>query len=483
MKLNDVEIERNVIRCLIQIPNFSNSVFINGSVIETHFTDLFHQNAFTAIKKFYNKFGTTPSLEKLQVYIIPEIKYDERFKTIDNQKKIWLKSVERLYNKITESVSDNKDSDVAMLEHMRKVRLVQNLLYISEKNLNSGNLTSITDDMGFALNEMKVVETTMMEGNIVDDFRQHVNLIKQKKMKLVKPVPTGIFGVSYTKTEPNGKIVYLDDLLDGGLYPGEFYFIVGENNVGKSFLLMEIPVYASMLNRNNSILFTIEMNKIYQEMRIYSRISGIPFDRFRTGEITKDELIIVKNKLNWWEKNCGILHVVSFDTGATANDIEIKLKDAENKYRTKFDLVSIDYLNDMKPMGKFENSKSWDAMGEISWDLAQLSKRWNDRKGIPIITANQKKTTRAGTGNTDWQDAAFSPLPAQHASVGFGIGQGKDDEQYERIKFEIFKMRFGQKGMTFYTFPNFAKSRFCDKEKTDSNIENPAYEEPNGDED
>ena len=114
MKLNDVEIERNVIRCLIQIPNFSNSVFINGSVIETHFTDLFHQNAFTAIKKFYNKFGTTPSLEKLQVYIIPEIKYDERFKTIDNQKKIWLKSVERLYNKITESVSDNKDSDVAM---------------------------------------------------------------------------------------------------------------------------------------------------------------------------------------------------------------------------------------------------------------------------------------------------------------------------------------------------------------------------------
>jgi len=478
MKLNDVEIERSVIKCLLQIQNFSNSVFINNSIIETHFTDLFHQNAFSAIKKFYNKYGTIPTIEKLQVEIVPHIKFDARFKTPENQRKIWLKSVERLYNKLPEGVAGNKESDVAMLEHMRKTRLVQNLLYVSEKNLDSGKLDLINEDISFALNEMKVVENQMMEGNIVDDFQQHVNLIKQKKRKLIKPVPTGIYGVHYDSDLDEGKIVHLDNFLDGGLFPGEFYFLVGENNVGKSFLLMEIPLYASMVNKNNCILFTIEMNKIYQQMRIYSRISGIPFDRFRTGEITRDELILVKKKLNWWQKNCGILHVVSFDKGATANDIEMKAKDAENKYGVKFDLFSIDYLNDMKPMGKYQNLKGWDAMGEISWDLAQIAKRWNDRAGIPVLTGNQKKTTKAGTGSTDWQDAAFSPLPAQHASVGLGIGQSKEDAEYGRIKFEIFKMRFGKKGVSFYTFPDFAKSRFCDKERTEMNLPNPDKQEP-----
>lgn len=475
MKLNDVEIERNIIKCLLQVPSFSNNVFLNGTVIETHFTDLFHQNTFTAIKQFYNKFGTVPTVEKLQLFIIPHIKYDERFKTAENQRKIWLKSVERLYNKLSEDVSGNKESDVAMLEHMRKSRLVQNLLYVSEKNLDGGKLDNVVEDIGFALNEMKVVENTMMEGNIVEDFRQHVNLIKMKKQKLIKPVPTGIYGISYDKSQQQGKKVYLDNFLDGGLYPGELAIIIGENNVGKSFLLMEIPLYAAMTNKNNCIMFTIEMNKIYQQMRMYSRISGIPFEKFKTGEITKDELITVKKKLNWWEKNCGILHVVSFDKGATVNDVEIKMKDAENRYKTKFDLISIDYLNDMKPIGKFQNIKGWDAMGEISWDMAQLSKRWNDRAGIPIITANQKKTTKAGTGSTDWQDAAFSPLPVQHAAVGFGIGQTKDDETLERIKFEIFKMRYGKKGASFYTFPRFEKSRFCDREKTDIGLENPDF--------
>ena len=285
-------------------------------------------------------------------------------------------------------------------------------------------------------------------------------------------MPTGIVGARYDDESGDYHHIELDNLLDGGLFPSEMTLVIGENNVGKSFLLMELPIYASMTNKINTILFTIEMNKIKQQMRIYSRISGIPYHRFRTGEITKDELKKVKAKLIEWKEQYGVLHVVSFDKGATVVDLESKLKDAENKYGKEFGLISIDYLNDMKPIGKYQSLKGWDAMGEISWDLSNLAKRWNGRKGNPIITANQKKTTRAGTARTDWQDAAFSPLPVQHATVGIGIGQNEDDEQWGRLRWDIFKNRDGEKGISFFTFPDFKVGKISSKSKMKQVIEN-----------
>ena len=465
MKKNDVDIEKNILRCVLQVKDFGKNVLLYGQVIEHHFSDLFHQNSFTAIKDYFNKYGTVPSQEKLQATILQFITYESHYKDKKNQREIWLKSVERLFTPINASSIKEKEADLAMLEEMRKVRLLQKFLVNSEENLGDSKVDQIMEDMAYTINQTKIVDSQIMEGNIVEDFRQHVNLIKQKKLGEIKPVPTGIIGVKHDEESGTYQQVEFDNYLDGGLFPGEMTLLIGENNIGKSFALMEIPVYASMTQKINTIIATIEMNKIKAQLRIYSRITGIPYSKFKTGTITKDELIQVRDKLAWWKKNCGILHVVSFDKGATVVDIEQKLRDAENRYGVEFGLLSIDYLNDMKPIGKYQNLKGWDAMGEISWDLANLAKRANNRKGMPVLTANQKKTTKAGTTSTDWQDAAFSPLPTQHATVGIGIGQNEDDEQWGRIRWDIFKNRDGGKSISFYTFPDFTISKISSKKK------------------
>lgn len=467
MKKTDVDIERNILRCTLQVKDFGQSVLTYGQIIENHFSDLFHQNAFSAIKDYFHKYGTVPSQPKLKDNILQFITYDKRYNTKANQRAIWLTSVDRLFTPLKQDSIREKESDLAQLEEMRKVRLLQKFLVNSEESLGDGKVEQIIEDMGFVINQTKMVDSQMTEGNIVEDFSQHIRLIKQKKLGVIKPVPTGIFGAKYDESEGTYTPIHLDNYLDGGLFPGEMTLIIGENNVGKSFLLMEIPVHAAMTAKINTIIFTIEMNKIKQQTRIYSRISGIPYNKFRTGEITKDELKVVKKKLEYWKANYGVLHVVSFDKGATVIELENKLKDAENKYGKEFGLISIDYLNDMKPIGKYQNLKGWDAMGEISWDLSNLAKRWNNRKGVPVVTANQKKTTKAGTGSTDWQDAAFSPLPAQHSTLGIGIGQNKDDEEWGRIRWDIFKNRDGGKGISFYTFPDFSISKICSKKKQD----------------
>ena len=132
MKTSDIDVERNILRCLVQLPDFIQSVLLYGQVVENHFSDLFHQNSFNAIKFYYNKFGTPPTQSKLKSTILQFITYDKRYETEDKkysvktkQRDIWLKSVERLFVVITADVIREKESDLAMLEEMRKVRLLQ----------------------------------------------------------------------------------------------------------------------------------------------------------------------------------------------------------------------------------------------------------------------------------------------------------------------------------------------------------------------
>jgi hypothetical protein len=204
------------------------------------------------------------------------------------------------------------------------------------------------------------------------------------------------------------------------------------------------------------------MNKVKSQRRIYSRATGIPYTKFKQGLLDKDDIKKLNEWKEDWKQNYGILEVVSFDRGATVYDIENKTNDIENKYGKKFELIAVDYLNDLKPVGKFQNSKSWDAIGEVSWDLSNLSKFHDNHRGLAIITAIQKKTVMYGKAETKAGSGAMSALPEHHATVAIGLGQETGDDNYGiggRIRYDIFKNRDEKKNISFYTFPNFKVSR------------------------
>jgi replicative DNA helicase len=457
--LFDIETERSVLKMLFQHKDFCKGCLMYQSVIEEHFTDLFHMDAFRTLKAFFNKFGNPPGIKLFRSYLIKYITYSNKYKTKELQRQIWLKAAERMFQPIGEEEAASTEANLMNLEDMRKARLVQNLIVEGTALFEDGKLVEVFDLMSQSINASKTVDNVIMEGNIVEDFKQHINIIRQQRLGEIVPIQTGITCAIEEEGSGDFKIVMLDDYIGGGLFPGEMTIGVGENNVGKSFLLMEVPVNAARVQKKHCLFFTIEMNKIKQERRIYSRITGIPYKKFKDGTLTKSEINFWKEYLDWWNENCGLIHIVAFDKGATVPDIQNKVKDAENRYGHSFDLISIDYLNDMKPVGRYKSAKDWDAQGEISWDLTQFSKSYNNHKGIPIITASQKKTARAGSASTDWSDAAFSPLPTQHATVGIGIGQDKDDRQIGRVRFDVFKNRDGEKSFRLFTFPNFSVSK------------------------
>jgi len=229
---------------------------------------------------------------------------------------------------------------------------------------------------------------------------------------------------------------------------------------------MEIPYYVSKNEKKNVVMMTIEMNKIKSQRRIYTRATGIPYSKFKRGELTKDDK---KKLMDWkddWKENCGIYEVVSFDKGASPIDIANKLDEVENKYGEKFDLLSVDYLQDLIPndLSK-KGDKDWTSIGSVSWELSQLSKYHDNHRGIPIITASQKKTKFYGKQDTKSGSSMGSALPEHHATVAAGLGQNSDDEIIGRIRVDLFKNRDGEKSKSFYLFPNFKIGRISSIKK------------------
>jgi hypothetical protein len=457
----NLDVELVVLKALFQKRKFAKQIIMQRTLSDGHFTKLFHKDALKLFFQFYIKNGQPPTLDQAIHYLKRYVTYIDKYRSKEEQNRIWKRLIKRLFLPIKKGEMRTIETSIKMLDEFRKMRVIKQTIIDSTQNLNVGNCDMALNNFHNAISDSRKFEVQISEGNIIDDLDSHLQLDKAIKNGEFRPISTHIYGV-YEKGNDIKK-ADLDGILSGGFYLGEMLIFVGEVNVGKSFTLMETAYCTSRFEKKNSILFTIEMNKIKSERRIYSRATGIPYEKFKMGKLTKEDREILEQwKYNWKKNKYGIFEVISFDKGASVLDIENKTKDIENKYGEQFELIAVDYLNDLRPLGRFQSSKSWDAIGEVSWDLTNLAKGYEGSRGLAVITASQKKTTQYGRSETKAGSAAMSALPEHHATVAIGIGQNDEDKAYGihgRIRYDIFKNRDGEKDISFFTFPDFRKSR------------------------
>lgn len=470
-ELYDVEVERNILKALIQDKEYLRVSVLYGRILPEHFVDLFHIDSFKTIVSYYKKFGAIPTIDRFKNHLKKYITYHKKYKTRVSQKKIWQKASERLFISLDQMTIENRDADESNLEELRKARLIQNTIMIATEEFEEGNIDHAFTTMAGAVLKSKHTETVVTEGDIVTDYDSNLNYIEQRQAGIIKPIRTllpiifdykaNIDSGEKSDSEMEGfesfKISSLDEILDGGFYDGDLSLIVGETNVGKSMALMNFCYNISRLGEKNVVLFTIEMSKMKQQFRIYSRMTGIPYSKFRKGELDNKDIEHWEKCLAEWEKKAGMLYVVAFDQGATVEDVKEKMTDIQNRLGKSIDFVAIDYLNDMTPSGRYQTDRSWDAMGSISWELSQLCKYWNNHKGIPILTANQKKDSSKTL--IDWGDIGYGKIVGQHCSVGIGLAMSDEDRGFKRLQMNIWKNRDGEKGQVFYVYPDFSKAK------------------------
>jgi archaellum biogenesis ATPase FlaH len=137
----------------------------------------------------------------------------------------------------------------------------------------------------------------------------------------------------------------LDKKLFGGFNRGELNIFAGGSGSGKSLFMANLGVNWCLQGMNVMYL-TFELSENLVSMRLDSMTSEIPSrDVFKSIDD-------VEMKVKMIGKKAGAFQVKYMPTGKNANDIRAYLKEYEIKTGRKVDVLLIDYLDLMHPIGQ-----------------------------------------------------------------------------------------------------------------------------------
>jgi archaellum biogenesis ATPase FlaH len=137
----------------------------------------------------------------------------------------------------------------------------------------------------------------------------------------------------------------MDRRLFGGFNRGELNIFAGGSGAGKSLFLANLGVNFALAGLN-VVYLTLELAEALVSMRIDSMVTGTS-----TRDIFK-ELDDVEMKVKMIGKKSGLLQIKYMPSGKTVNDIRSYLKEYEIKCGRPVDILLVDYMDLLMPIGK-----------------------------------------------------------------------------------------------------------------------------------
>lgn len=470
IKYYDIRLERKILAIILQSDDVVSDVINREDIGKGLFSDISNQIIFEASIDYFRINSVVPDASVFKSFVVKYIDADKRSKIAkSNLIERYAVIIERLYSiKIDGGDYDRFDSVIEELTILKKGREIQKTIIELSDKLDDGDVEIAEKKLiDFRIDVLS--DASVSDGGVfTNDWKERVRLVKEKKENPDKflAVPIGITGWNPDNPFKDDLKVRMDKFLSGGFYKGELNLVIGDSGAGKSMELMEFAYYAA-LSKKNVAYFSIEMSKWKIETRLDSRISGVPYEKFRMATINKKDYNRWKSSIKRFDDKCGVIYVEGFYKGCTIEAIEMKAKEIEQKIGDKLDLIVIDYLNDISPLRP--TGDKWIDQGQVSWAMKMLASSWNKGAGIPVVTANQGKSSSSLSKfkvlndgmvffkRMKWNDAAFSPLPSQHASVIIGLlySPVHDNMLASVVNHQIIKNRDGETSLGIVTFPNF----------------------------
>ena len=193
----------------------------------------------------------------------------------------------------------------------------------------------------------------------------------------------------------------LDKKLFGGFNRGELNIFAGGSGSGKSLFMANMGVNWC-LQGLNVMYFTFELSENLVSMRLDSMVSDIP-----SRDVFKS-LDDVEMKVKMIGKKSGAFQVKYMPTGKTANDVRAYLKEYEIKTGRKIDVLLIDYLDLMHPIGQKISAENLFVKDKyVSEELRNLAMELN----TIFVTASQLNR------------AAVEEIEFDHSMISGGISK------------------------------------------------------------
>ena len=226
----------------------------------------------------------------------------------------------------------------------------------------------------------------------------------------------------------------LNELMDGGLGPGELGVAVAPSGVGKTWVLCALGA-AAVKAGLNVVHYSLELSEHYVGQRYDTVFTQIPSADVKDK---KEEVLEKIGRLN------GKLLIKYFPPkGISAKRLEAhieKMTAAGNKP----DLIIIDYA-DLLLSHSNKSDSTYGEQGGVYIELRGIS----GELGIPIWTASQTNRSAIDSEVIEADKIADSYAKVMNADFIMSISRKAKDKLNNTARFHIMKNRFGPDGITF----------------------------------
>lgn len=236
----------------------------------------------------------------------------------------------------------------------------------------------------------------------------------------------------------------LDDLIGGGVSPGEIAVVIAPPGGGKSMALVKFGATA-LLDGKNVVYYTLELSEEVVGQRFDACITNIKLNH--VWEYPE----YIKEQLEGVAELGGSLRIKEFlEGGVTVNTIKAHLKTLEIEGFVP-DVILVDYLGLMKPLGSYAEKRH--GLTDIAESLRNIANNYR----VPVLTAHQ--TNRSAIQEERITTAHIGESLGIIATVDLALGIGRPDEMKDENKamLGIIKNRMGQDGV--YKLIDFDTSR------------------------
>ena len=233
----------------------------------------------------------------------------------------------------------------------------------------------------------------------------------------------------------NGQVstgwITLDQKLFGGFNRGELNIFAGGSGAGKSLFLANLGVNWAKEGLN-VVYLTFELSEQIVSMRLDSMVTEIP-----SREIFKS-IDDVEMKVKIIGKKSGAFQVKYMPSGKTANDIRAYIKELEIKTDRKIDVLLVDYLDLMMPIGKRISAENLFVKDKyVSEELRNLAMETNTL----FVTASQLNRSSVEEIEFDHSHISGGLSKIQTADNVIGIFTSRAMRERGRYQIQLMKTR------------------------------------------
>jgi replicative DNA helicase len=182
----------------------------------------------------------------------------------------------------------------------------------------------------------------------------------------------------------------------------------------------------------NVVYLTLELSEALVSMRIDSMVTGVG-----TKEIFKD-IDSVEMKVKMIGKKAGMLQIKYMPSGKTVNDIRAYIKEYEIRVGKKVDVLLVDYLDLLMPIGKKISAENLFVKDKyVSEELRNLAME----KKILLVTAAQLNRGAVEEVEFDHSHISGGLSKIQTADNVFGIFTSRAMRERGRYQIQLMKTR------------------------------------------